>query len=119
MQLADLLTFDAVSDARFADIDVRGVSADSRKVKAGDLFVAVVGEFRSAGQTAVGPVVTSTAGSAPVAEETREIKAGLEPALDELRRHQARKLDLIDTSRYAPRPVRVRWSSAATIAPKA
>jgi UDP-N-acetylmuramoyl-L-alanyl-D-glutamate--2,6-diaminopimelate ligase len=43
MKLAELLTVDALSDARFADIEVRGVSADSRKVKAGDMFVAVSG----------------------------------------------------------------------------
>ena len=43
MKLASLLTVDAVSDARFAGLDVRGVSADSRTVKPGDLFVAVAG----------------------------------------------------------------------------
>ena len=43
MKLADLLTVDAVSDARFASLEVRGITADSRKVKAGDLFVAVAG----------------------------------------------------------------------------
>jgi aspartyl-tRNA synthetase len=70
-------------------------------VEAGDLFVAVVGEFRSTAAGATGPVVTSTAGAAPVAEETREVKAGLEPALDELRRHLARKLELVDASKHA------------------
>ena len=34
MKLAKLLTVDAVSDARFADLDVRGIAADSRKVEA-------------------------------------------------------------------------------------
>jgi len=43
MKLSDLLTVDAVSDARFASCDIRGIAADSRKVKAGDLFVAVSG----------------------------------------------------------------------------
>jgi UDP-N-acetylmuramoyl-L-alanyl-D-glutamate--2,6-diaminopimelate ligase len=43
MKLANLLTVDAVSDARFAALDVRGVTADSRAVKPGDLFVAVAG----------------------------------------------------------------------------
>ena len=33
MKLAKLLTVDAVSDARFADLDVRGIAADSRKVE--------------------------------------------------------------------------------------
>jgi UDP-N-acetylmuramoyl-L-alanyl-D-glutamate--2,6-diaminopimelate ligase len=43
MKLADLLTADAVSDARFAALDIAGVSADSRTIKPGDLFVAVAG----------------------------------------------------------------------------
>jgi UDP-N-acetylmuramoyl-L-alanyl-D-glutamate--2,6-diaminopimelate ligase len=43
MRLADLLTADAVSDARFAALEVTGVSADSRTVRPGDLFVAVRG----------------------------------------------------------------------------
>src|SRR5262245_4220565 len=43
MKLADLLTADAVSDARFAALEVTGVNADSRMVKPGDLFVAVAG----------------------------------------------------------------------------
>ncbi len=43
MKLAKLLTVDAVSDARFADLDVRAIAADSRKVEAKSLFVAVTG----------------------------------------------------------------------------
>ena len=43
MKLADLLSVDAVADARFAALDVTGVSADSRTVKPGGLFVAVAG----------------------------------------------------------------------------
>src|SRR5262245_36367198 len=43
MKLADLLTADAVRDARFAALEVTGVNADSRMVKPGDLFVAVAG----------------------------------------------------------------------------
>jgi UDP-N-acetylmuramoyl-L-alanyl-D-glutamate--2,6-diaminopimelate ligase len=43
MKLADLLTADALSDARLAALDVGGVSADSRSIKPGDLFVAVPG----------------------------------------------------------------------------
>jgi aspartyl-tRNA synthetase len=87
--------------ARGLDEELANAFYQAVGLEPGDLFVAVVGEFRSAGQTAVGPVVTSTAGSAPVAEETREVKAGLEPALDELRRHLARKLDLVDTTKHA------------------
>jgi UDP-N-acetylmuramoyl-L-alanyl-D-glutamate--2,6-diaminopimelate ligase len=43
MKLAKLLTADALSDARFAALDIAGVSADSRAVQPGDLFVAVAG----------------------------------------------------------------------------
>src|ERR1700745_550092 len=43
MKLADLLSVDAVADARFAALELAGVSADSRAVKPGDLFVAVAG----------------------------------------------------------------------------
>src|SRR5258707_2333883 len=43
MKLADLLSVDAVADARFAALDLTGVSADSRTVKPGDLYVAVAG----------------------------------------------------------------------------
>ncbi len=43
MKLEKLLTVDAVSDARFGALDVAGITADSRTVKPGDLFVAVAG----------------------------------------------------------------------------
>src|SRR6478735_2358199 len=43
MKLADILTVDAVSDARFAALELAGISTDSRTVKPGDLFVAVAG----------------------------------------------------------------------------
>jgi UDP-N-acetylmuramoyl-L-alanyl-D-glutamate--2,6-diaminopimelate ligase len=43
MKLADLLTDDAKIEARFAGLDVTGVTADSRQVKPGNLFVAVAG----------------------------------------------------------------------------
>jgi len=43
MQLKHLLTVDALSDARFAELELTGVSADSRTLKPGNLFVAVAG----------------------------------------------------------------------------
>lgn len=70
-------------------------------MEVGDLFVAVVGEFRVTDPAVPGPLSGSTDGSAPVAEETHRVRAGLEPALDELRRHLARKLDLVDASKNA------------------
>jgi UDP-N-acetylmuramoyl-L-alanyl-D-glutamate--2,6-diaminopimelate ligase len=43
MKLADLLPADCLSDPRLAALEVAGVSADSRSIKPGDLFVAVAG----------------------------------------------------------------------------
>ncbi len=43
MKLSSLLADDARIEARFAELDVGGVTADSREVKRGDLFVAVAG----------------------------------------------------------------------------
>jgi UDP-N-acetylmuramoyl-L-alanyl-D-glutamate--2,6-diaminopimelate ligase len=43
MKLKSLLTVDSVSDARFAALDLSGITADSRTVKPGNLFVAVAG----------------------------------------------------------------------------
>jgi UDP-N-acetylmuramoyl-L-alanyl-D-glutamate--2,6-diaminopimelate ligase len=41
--LRTLLAVDADSDARFASFELAGISADSRRIKPGDLFVAVTG----------------------------------------------------------------------------
>ena len=43
MKLKHLLTVDSVSDARFATLELNGISADSRTVQPGDLFVAMSG----------------------------------------------------------------------------
>ena len=43
MKLSDLIGPDEQCDARFASREITGITADSRKVKAGDLFVAVPG----------------------------------------------------------------------------
>ncbi len=43
MKLRDILPSDAESEHRTADLDVGGVTADSRAVKAGDVFVAIAG----------------------------------------------------------------------------
>jgi aspartyl-tRNA synthetase len=59
----------------------------------GDLFVAVVGRFRVVVQGAEAPGEGQMS-SGPVVRH-------LEPALDELRRHLARRLSLIDTARHS------------------
>jgi UDP-N-acetylmuramoyl-L-alanyl-D-glutamate--2,6-diaminopimelate ligase len=43
VKLSELIGPDGQFDARFADVGVTGIAADSRTVKAGDLFVAVPG----------------------------------------------------------------------------
>src|SRR6187397_1038157 len=43
MKLADILTVDAVSDARFATLELAGISTDSPPAKPGVLFVPVAG----------------------------------------------------------------------------
>ena len=60
MKLAKLLTVDAVSDARYGGLDVRGVTADSRAVKKGDLFVAIAG-VKADGLRFVAPAVSGGA----------------------------------------------------------
>jgi aspartyl-tRNA synthetase len=87
--------------ARALDDATRDAFVAATGLEVGDLFVAVVGDFRVTDPAAPGPLVGSTDGSAPVAEETHRVRAGLEPALDELRRHLARKLDLVDETKQA------------------
>src|SRR3954454_10359550 len=60
MKLKKLLTVDAVSDARFDALDIGGLSADSRKVKPGHLFVAMAGS-KSDGLGFVAPAVANGA----------------------------------------------------------
>ena len=43
MKLREILPADAEIEARYADLDVGGVSADSRTIKRGDVFVAIAG----------------------------------------------------------------------------
>jgi UDP-N-acetylmuramoyl-L-alanyl-D-glutamate--2,6-diaminopimelate ligase len=60
MKLKKLLTVDALSDARYDALDVKGITADSRKVKPGDLFVAMAGA-KSDGLGFVAPAVANGA----------------------------------------------------------
>jgi UDP-N-acetylmuramoyl-L-alanyl-D-glutamate--2,6-diaminopimelate ligase len=66
MKLQDLLTVDAIVDRRFAAREVSGVSADSRAIRPGDVFVAVAGA-KDDGMRFVGQAVAAGA-SAIVAE---------------------------------------------------
>jgi UDP-N-acetylmuramoyl-L-alanyl-D-glutamate--2,6-diaminopimelate ligase len=66
MKLAELLAAEARVDARFAALEVCGVSADSRTIKPGEMFVAVAGA-KDDGLRFVGPALASGA-AAIVAE---------------------------------------------------
>src|SRR5215813_3094003 len=67
MHLHDLLPADAAYDSRFAALSVGGVTADSRKVRPGDLFVAIAGT-KADGLKYVGAAIAAGA-SAVMAEQ--------------------------------------------------
>jgi UDP-N-acetylmuramoyl-L-alanyl-D-glutamate--2,6-diaminopimelate ligase len=68
MKLADLPLTDSSSDPRFASVEIAGVSADSRKVKPGYLFVAIAGAKADGAHFAKQAVA---AGAVAVAAEER------------------------------------------------
>ena len=68
MKLRQILPADADIAARDADIDVRGVTADSRSVKRGDMFVAIAGG-KTDGLRFVAPAIA--AGAVAVVAERR------------------------------------------------
>jgi len=70
MKLRELLPADAEFDPRHADLDVGGVTADSRAVKPGDMFVAVAGN-KMDGLRFTAPVIAAGA-VAVVAERMPE-----------------------------------------------
>jgi len=75
-------------------LDEATVSAfyEATGMEPGDLFVAVVGDFR---------IVRVEVDRAPGEAAEGSVPAGLEPALDELRRHLARRMGLLDESKHA------------------
>src|SRR5882672_10842841 len=99
MKLKDLLTVDALSDARFDTIEVGGISADSRTVKPGDLFVAIAGS-KDDGLRFVAPAVA--AGAAAVMAE-RVAQAPLPSHVAFVRVSDARRALALAASRFYPR----------------
>lgn len=75
MKLADLPLENARFDPRFAAVEISGVAADSRKVKPGDLFVAVPGT-KSDGLSFV-PQALQAGAAAVVAERAVDVPAGI------------------------------------------
>src|SRR5271168_4004015 len=68
MKLREILPADAEIESRTADLDVSGVSADSRAIKRGDVFVAIEGG-KTDGLNFIGPAIA--AGAAAVVAQRR------------------------------------------------
>ena len=99
MKLADLLAFDAVSDARIAAVDIRGVTADSRTVKPGDLFIALTGA-KDDGLRFVAQALAAGA-AAVVAERTPA--APLPPGIPVIKVADARRALALAAAKFFPR----------------
>jgi UDP-N-acetylmuramoyl-L-alanyl-D-glutamate--2,6-diaminopimelate ligase len=99
MKLSDLLAGDARFDPRFSGLCVGGITADSRAVNPGDLFVAIPGS-RSDGLAFVADAVA--AGAAAVAAE-REPSAPLPDHVGFVRVLDARRALALAAARLFPR----------------
>jgi UDP-N-acetylmuramoyl-L-alanyl-D-glutamate--2,6-diaminopimelate ligase len=99
MKLKNLLTVDAVSDARYATLELNGISADSRSIKPGDLFVAVAGT-KDDGLRFVGAALAAGA-SAIMAE--RVPPTPLPPGIAFVRVHNARHALALAAAKFFPR----------------
>lgn len=75
LKLADLRIENAAFDSRFAGVELNGIAADSRKVKVGDLFVAVPGT-KADGLSFV-PQALKNGAAAIMAERAADLPAGV------------------------------------------
>jgi len=75
MKLSDLPLTEARFDPRFAGLELMGIASDSRKVKPGDLFVAVPGT--KADGLAFVPQALANGASAMLAERAAEVPANV------------------------------------------
>ena len=101
MKLKHLLTVDSVSDARFAGLELVGISADSRTVKPGDLFVAMTGVK----EDGLGYVAQALAAGAAAIMAERVPQAPLPANVAFVRVHDARRsLALAAAKFYAEQP---------------
>jgi len=99
MKLRDLLTVDALTDARFDAVEVGGITADSRTVKRGDLFVAIAGS-KDDGLRFVAPAV---AGGAVAVMAQRVPEAPLPAGIAFVRVSDPRRALALAASRFYPR----------------
>ena len=103
MKLREILPADAEIDARFADLDVGGVTADSRTVRRGDVFVAIAGG-KADGLRFIAPALAAGA-TAIVAERLPEFPLAEGTAF--ARVGNARRALAIMAARLFPRQPRV------------
>jgi UDP-N-acetylmuramoyl-L-alanyl-D-glutamate--2,6-diaminopimelate ligase len=99
MKLKTLLPVDSISDARFATRDIGGITADSRTVKPGDLFIAVAGA-KDDGSRFVGQAVAAGA----VAVMAERVPEGPLPAdVAFIRVSDARRALALAAAKFFPR----------------
>ena len=103
MKLREILPADAEIEARYADLDVAGVTADSRAVRRGDAFVAIAGG-KTDGLTFVAPALAAGA-AAIVAERRPEVPLAQEAAF--ARVDNARRALAVMAARFFPRQPRI------------
>ena len=102
MKLAELIDRDGEFDARFAALEVTGVASDSRKVKRGDLFVAVPGA-KADGLAFVAQAVAAGA----VAVVAERIPENLPAGIAFVRAANVRRALALAAARLHPRQPRV------------
>jgi UDP-N-acetylmuramoyl-L-alanyl-D-glutamate--2,6-diaminopimelate ligase len=98
MHLRDLVTGESAFDARFAAREIAGVTADSRSVKRGDLFVAVPGT--KADGLAFVPQALAAGAAAVLAERA---PASLPPDIAFVKVTDARRALALAAARFYPR----------------
>ncbi|MGD0333357.1 MAG: UDP-N-acetylmuramoyl-L-alanyl-D-glutamate--2,6-diaminopimelate ligase [Xanthobacteraceae bacterium] len=102
MKLREILPPDAEIESRHADLDIGGVSADSRTVNNGDLFVAIAGG-KTDGLRFVGPAIA--AGAVAILAERRP-DAPLSDAVALVRVSNARHALALIAAKLCPRQPR-------------
>ena len=102
MKLREILPPDAEIEPRHADLDIGGVTADSRTVKKGDLFAAIAGG-KTDGLRFVGPAIV---GGAVAILAERRLDAPLSDAVAFVRVGNARRALALIAAKFYPRQPR-------------